>query len=1627
MLKIKRAAPVDSIEAVATQAVLCQRQGKLKEAARCYQQVLAQRPHWPEVHYNLGLVLEQQQNFTAAIDCYQQAITQNPNYLKAYYSLAIAFQKLGHPSETIRVYQQIIERHPNEIDAYNNLGCAWVQQGEFETAIKIYQDAIARSPENATLYNNLAQAYGRQGKFDQSITHYLRAIQFDPNQVEAYQNLGNLFQKQKLYGTALVYFQRVLELQPDSIAAHSACAWSFLEQNQFTQALSHFKQVLESQPSFVEAYLQWLDILKESDELDRARCACGKFIKAIQQNQPSEVIWKYLAQTHFHLGNTHLEYRNFAQAETHYQKAIQILPQWLEPHLQWGFCLSGQRQWKAAARVYHQALTHHPNSTELRAFLDQVQRQLQVDLNSPPQRLRFKLAPGTPLPNPSEPNCGGLECQRCLKPIVAGFSPVHLGQDVYHCSDFPSQITTPAPTVTIIPQGRAWVAPQKNWWNVCNAIAILNPEDELLPEVSPFYPAPLPGCRNPDPTLHQLFHLEELPPLESMGGTVAVLSGLSGNVYFHWMVDILPRIGILQQQGINLEEIDWFLINSVARPFQQETLERLGIPKSKILESDRHPYIQAEKLIVPSYPATVGWVTPQVIEFQRNLFASAIDSPSSATPERIYITRKTAKYRRLLNEAEVTDYLSQYGFVNVELETLSVAEQARLFSQAKVIVAPHGAGLTNLLFCQPGTLVVELLCPSYVQPYYWVIAQRLKLQHYYILGQQFKGTPLRKLMYQSPLSEDILIPLKSLQKLLKVVQLDGMMEHNKKTSINGVDPGRMMVESSHNFHEPADELHQKAIDAFRNQQIPEALKFCQAAIQSQPNFAAAHKTCGDLQQVQGELEAAKISYQQAIKLQPNFVEARVNLGNLYARQKHWNEAIQSYQTALDLRPNSADIYRNLAQVWKTLGRKLEAADCFYEAYRLNPQDVTAGQQVKLGRILLQQMQVTKALTCFETALKMYPNFPEAQQGIEQAQQLKRTLQSTAIEQRKILPFKPASQTRETPSTVSTLEAAQTHYDNKEFEAAAAECRRWLETNPNSVEAHALLGKALQGMGQTQAAIRSYETVIQLQPEDAIAYYNLGSLHAQQKAWNLAISAFSKAISLQPTLAAAYQNLGKVWQRLGDLPKAAAYWYHAINLQPDLATAREYLALGNTLMRQGHRDKAKACFCHILDKDPNHAEAHHNLAEILATQHQWDEAIVHYRQAIALKPDSFATYNSLGRALTAQGDVEAALECYNQAIRLNPQLLTTTQALAGALVNPDTKAKSDPQQMLRRLTATLPQPQTPAAATDNTALAEVSTFDLQRHLQTARQLYEQQEYERCIHYCQQVVQQQPKTAAAYKLWGMALADRGDSDRAKRFYQQALALQPQDGEVYLALARLYCKEQQWQQAGICYQKALQLQPNAEVYRQLAEVWDKQGNTTAAEDSLYEALRLDPQSGTLQEFLTLAESLWQRGQWSAAIGCYQQVVALDPHHVSAHQRLAQGFSQQGDLEQAVSHYRQAYELVAEGTALPTSEVQPLELPEEGEVALLLVHLPKASKGKKWLLQWLSRIKWMTILAWAQPAEFPGFQPPATLSTEVLMPPELPPLTSETVESAPNSKVVPLVSKSKVGDQEEEQFKNP
>lgn len=273
----------------------------------------------------------------------------------------------------------------------------------------------------------------------------------------------------------------------------------------------------------------------------------------------------------------------------------------------------------------------------------------------------------------------------------------------------------------------AWVAELPDGRVVGNG-AVITPDNCLLVDVS--------RELIPDQNNHSIFNRIWLPHKRRVRAKVAVVSIASIN-YWHWFFDLLPRVLLLKEYSDNFNNIDVIIVNKLTYYYQWETLEKLGMPLDKILESDSNLHVQADFLIVPSVFKDIpsGWACQKLHEKFTN------NSNCNQQSLRLYISRNDAQTRRILNEEEVMENLAQFGFKKVILTGMSVKEQRDLFHSAEFIVAPHGAGLTNIVFCRKGTGVLEIFPPTYVNPCYWELSDNLGLDYYYFLGEGICPSP----------------------------------------------------------------------------------------------------------------------------------------------------------------------------------------------------------------------------------------------------------------------------------------------------------------------------------------------------------------------------------------------------------------------------------------------------------------------------------------------------------------------------------------------------------------------------------------------------------------------------------------------------------------------------------------------------------------------------------------------------------------------------------------------------------------------------------------------------------------------------------------------------------------------
>lgn len=225
---------------------------------------------------------------------------------------------------------------------------------------------------------------------------------------------------------------------------------------------------------------------------------------------------------------------------------------------------------------------------------------------------------------------------------------------------------------------------------------------------------------------HVLVHGEKSALVRTANNEVikkGIFLGGNGSFnYYHWMIEILPKLEYMQTAG----RFDDFplLVNGQFEkiPSFREALDAVG-NKRKTIFLDREKTYQVGELLVVSAVNNCPFnlrgheeldvadfiFRPSSISFLQQKFDACFGVGKAATSPslRLFLARGNA--RRDYNQEEIFSLFEEQGFQKVYMETLSLKEQYQLMASAEMVAGPSGAAWTNLLFCRAGTTCISWL------------------------------------------------------------------------------------------------------------------------------------------------------------------------------------------------------------------------------------------------------------------------------------------------------------------------------------------------------------------------------------------------------------------------------------------------------------------------------------------------------------------------------------------------------------------------------------------------------------------------------------------------------------------------------------------------------------------------------------------------------------------------------------------------------------------------------------------------------------------------------------------------------------------------------------------------------
>lgn len=689
--------------------------GELDAAISNFRLSLEINPNFPWSYKNLGDILFQQGKLDAAHEHYQNLIKIQPDIWDVHRKLSEILLHQGKLDEAIFRCIKVIEINPKLPWSYHTLAAAFAEQQKWDEAVAFYDRAVQQQPDNNWLQNKLVNALEKLAsqKPELAINYYQKLVKIQPKNGNLQSKLAYLLKDQEKWDEAVEAFGLAIEIKPNSSWLHFSLGEALTQLKRWDEAIIAYRHAVELKPNSHSFHRKLADVLQEKGLLE---AAISSYQTAIEINPKS--CWHYAA-----LGNAYIQQQNFSEAIPCLIQALKMRPDYYDVHKKIEYILKKIGR-KEAAQLWksQQKLPHN----WLRKFFNLTEDWETTSESSQNNITRINIYSNTQF---------NLLASETIEPKN------------HH--NFPDKkANSAAAFVVVIPEGRGCVD--------LAASAVITSDNKLVRDISTGF-------------AEVIISSAELPPIHYIDGTVAFLSAKWGGfMYFHWMFDVVARIDLLRRTNL---VIDKFVFTRCDKKFQIETITALGIKQSQLIESRFFPHIKAQKLVVPSsYKSQKGnlRVSKWGCEFLRNLFLnSETIKKSSSKPERIYISRKLSSWRRVINEEEVVNILEKFGFISLTLESMSIAEQALYMAAAKVIVAPHGGGLTNLVFCCPGTKVIEIFSPKYITNFYWEISNLCGLSHYYLIGENFEDNNSNKI----PWKPDIIVNLTKLQKILKFAEV----------------------------------------------------------------------------------------------------------------------------------------------------------------------------------------------------------------------------------------------------------------------------------------------------------------------------------------------------------------------------------------------------------------------------------------------------------------------------------------------------------------------------------------------------------------------------------------------------------------------------------------------------------------------------------------------------------------------------------------------------------------------------------------------------------------------------------------------------------------------------------------
>jgi len=204
----------------------------------------------------------------------------------------------------------------------------------------------------------------------------------------------------------------------------------------------------------------------------------------------------------------------------------------------------------------------------------------------------------------------------------------------------------------------------------------------------------------------------------------------------HWLAECLPAIA---GYALHSERGDGVLLLPPLDADRWRMLALADADVANVETIDPEQAIACERLVVSSLLAARTAPSMFCAELFERMRERAEPSGEAGAAHALYVCRLDTAYRPMRNEAELVALMAARGIEVLQASRLSIDRQIAKFRAADLVIGAHGAGLANIVFCRPGSVVYELFPAHWVYPNHNMLAQQNEL-HYWADAFEAHGT-----------------------------------------------------------------------------------------------------------------------------------------------------------------------------------------------------------------------------------------------------------------------------------------------------------------------------------------------------------------------------------------------------------------------------------------------------------------------------------------------------------------------------------------------------------------------------------------------------------------------------------------------------------------------------------------------------------------------------------------------------------------------------------------------------------------------------------------------------------------------------------------------------------------------